>query len=330
MEANKNPDLEVGFCTTGTKIDIPEQLQLLGVTPENPTIHGHVINKLFNMIFENLNHQKKKAISFWEPDEEYEATANNIDICRRNNKIYFCKQSHNDTGDTPKDPATNPTYWGLLYDLDNPPALGNHSHSNYLSNETGIASNTSPNALYKGVGLFMHADCPTNTENWYIIAINYTTSENASSMQIAVSSLSTVPKMYVRTKHYSKTTWESWTQLDNSNSAPLNHTHTGVYAPYSHSHDSIYSKKVKRLAYDGSAIEGQYGFSSVVRSAAGRYVCYFSTPMPDINYSVVTSVLGSDFVVGHAKATNYVAINRIHSSDNVYYDGGFSLAILED
>lgn len=118
--ANENPELEVGFCTEGTAIDIPESLRLLGVTPENPTIHGHVINKLFKMIFENLNHQKKKAISFWEPDEYYIATANNIDICRRNNKIYFCKQTHNDTGDAPKDPATNPDYWTVLYDLDKP------------------------------------------------------------------------------------------------------------------------------------------------------------------------------------------------------------------
>lgn len=118
--ANENPELEVGFCINGTVIDIPESLRLLGVTPENPTIHGHVINKLFKMIFENLNHQKKKAISFWEPDEYYIATANNIDICRRNNKIYFCKQTHNDTGDAPKDPATNPDYWTILYDLDKP------------------------------------------------------------------------------------------------------------------------------------------------------------------------------------------------------------------
>lgn len=145
MEANTNPDLGEGFCTTGTKIDIPEQLQLLGVTPENPTIHGHVINKLFNMIFENLNHQKKKGISFWESDEEYEATANNIDICRRNNKIYFCKQTHNDTGDAPKDPATNPDYWGLLLDLDNPIhealtnyALANHNHDTTYAKLGGV------------------------------------------------------------------------------------------------------------------------------------------------------------------------------------------------
>lgn len=146
MEANTNPALEVGFCTTGTTIDIPEQLQLLGVTPENPTIHGHVINKLFNMIFENLNHQKKKGISFWESDEEYEATSNNIDICRRNNKIYFCKQSHNDTGDTPKDPATNPDYWTVLYDLDKPLfdefnkyALKNGSNQNLFKVKNAVA-----------------------------------------------------------------------------------------------------------------------------------------------------------------------------------------------
>lgn len=146
MEANTNPDLEKGFCTTGTKIDIPEQLQLLGVTPENPTIHGHVINKLFNMIFENLNHQKKKGISFWEPDEEYEATANNIDICRRNNKIYFCKQSHNDTGTAPKDPATNPDYWTVFYDLDKPLestyALINHNHDTTYAQLGGLDTQT--------------------------------------------------------------------------------------------------------------------------------------------------------------------------------------------
>lgn len=117
---NENPELEFGFCIDGTTINIPESLRLLGVTPENPTIHGHVINKLFKMIFENLNHQKKKSISFWEPDEYYIATTNNIDICRRNNKIYFCKQTHNDTGTTPKDPATNPDYWTVLYDLNKP------------------------------------------------------------------------------------------------------------------------------------------------------------------------------------------------------------------
>lgn len=120
MDPNINPELEGGFCTEGTTLEIPEALRLLGVTPENPIIHGHVINKLFNMIFENLNHQKKKGFSFWEADEYYKSTANNIDICRRNNKIYFCKETHNDTGTTPKDPATNPDYWTVLYDLDKP------------------------------------------------------------------------------------------------------------------------------------------------------------------------------------------------------------------
>lgn len=134
--ANENPELEVGFCTEGTAIDIPESLRLLGVTPENPTIHGHVINKLFKMIFENLNHQKKKAISFWEPDEYYIATANNIDICRRNNKIYFCKQTHNDTGTAPKDPATNPDYWTVLYDLDNP---ASEKHFVYVSRNSNLS-----------------------------------------------------------------------------------------------------------------------------------------------------------------------------------------------
>ena len=119
MGPNTNPLLEDGFCTTGTKNDIPETLRLLGLTPENPILDGRVVNKIFNMIFENLNHQKKKGFAFWQTDSYYEATENNIDICRRNNQIYFCIQTHNETGEEPKAPETNPDYWTLLLDLDN-------------------------------------------------------------------------------------------------------------------------------------------------------------------------------------------------------------------
>lgn len=120
MGANTNPLLEDGFCTTGIKNDIPETLRLLGLTPENPILDGRVVNKIFNMIFENLNHQKKKGFAFWQPDSYYEATENNIDICRRNNQIYFCIQTHNETGEEPKAPETNPDFWTVLYDLDKP------------------------------------------------------------------------------------------------------------------------------------------------------------------------------------------------------------------
>lgn len=120
MGANTNPDLEKGFCTTGAKLDIPETLEILGITPENPILDGRVVNKIFNMIFENLNHQKKKGFAFWEAESYYEATENNIDICRRNNQIYFCIQTHNETGEEPKTPETNLDYWTLLLDLDNP------------------------------------------------------------------------------------------------------------------------------------------------------------------------------------------------------------------
>lgn len=120
MGANTNPLLEDGFCTTGIKNDIPETLRLLGLTPENPILDGRVVNKIFNMIFENLNHQKKKGFAFWQPDSYYEATENNIDICRRNNQIYFCIQTHNETGEEPKAPETNPDFWTILYDLDKP------------------------------------------------------------------------------------------------------------------------------------------------------------------------------------------------------------------
>lgn len=120
MGTNTNPLLEDGFCTTGIKNDIPETLRLLGLTPENPILDGRVVNKIFNMIFENLNHQKKKGFAFWQPDSYYEATENNIDVCRRNNQIYFCIQTHNETGEEPKAPETNPDFWTILYDLDKP------------------------------------------------------------------------------------------------------------------------------------------------------------------------------------------------------------------
>lgn len=141
MGANTNPLLEDGFCTTGIKNDIPETLRLLGLTPENPILDGRVVNKIFNMIFENLNHQKKKGFAFWQTDSYYEATENNIDICRRNNQIYFCIQTHNETGEEPKAPETNPDYWTLFYDLDKPLvstyALITHAHDSKYAKLSG-------------------------------------------------------------------------------------------------------------------------------------------------------------------------------------------------
>lgn len=140
MDANTNPNIIDGYCTTGTTEAISESLQLLGNTPENPTINGYVLNNIFKMIFENINHQKKKGFSFWESDKSYEATINNIDICRQNNKIYFCKQTHT----TPKSPSTNPDYWTVLYDLDKPLestyALINHNHDLTYAKLGGLSS----------------------------------------------------------------------------------------------------------------------------------------------------------------------------------------------
>jgi len=142
MDANTNPELIDFFCSEGQKEAISNTLKLAGWSPENPTIGGETLNKIFNQIFENLNHQKKKGFSFWESDAYYEATANNIDICRRNNKIYFCKQTHNDTGDAPKDPATNPDYWTVLFDFDKPLestyALINHNHDTTYAKLGGV------------------------------------------------------------------------------------------------------------------------------------------------------------------------------------------------
>lgn len=152
MGANTNPALENGFCTTGTKEDISETFKLLGVTPENPIINGYVINKIFNMIFENLNHIKKKGFAFWQPDSYYEATENNMDICRRNNQIYFCIETHNETGEEPKTPETNPDYWTLLYDLDKPLFNELNQLQIAISNITPIGSITMVPSIIPLVG----------------------------------------------------------------------------------------------------------------------------------------------------------------------------------
>jgi len=120
-----NPALLESFCAAGTKEAIDEILVTLGWTPENPNINGNQYNNIFFQIFGYLNHLKSKGISFWENDRAYYATADNIDLVRSGNKIYFAKLDNNldpiNTPD-PKDPATNPDTWGVLLDLDSPPS----------------------------------------------------------------------------------------------------------------------------------------------------------------------------------------------------------------
>jgi len=123
IDPNANPELLDNFCSGGIKEAIPDFLKTAGYSIENPNPNGNVINKLFNMIFEQLNHQKSKGFSFWQNDKAYYATSNNIDIVRRNNKIFFAKQDSNiDPIATPlpKDPLTNPDFWTVFYDFDNP------------------------------------------------------------------------------------------------------------------------------------------------------------------------------------------------------------------
>jgi len=115
-----NPSLLEQFCSDGQKDAVSTILQTAGWSPENPNINGYQLNTIFNEIFTYLNYLKNKGLSFWEDTKTYKATAGDIDIVRYANKIYFAKQDSNLDGVTPKTPDTNPTYWGVLYDLDKP------------------------------------------------------------------------------------------------------------------------------------------------------------------------------------------------------------------
>ena len=115
-----NPTLLEQFCADGQKDLISETLKTTGWSPDNPYVNGYQMNRLFNEIFQYLNYLKNKGLSFWEDKKPYKATDGDIDIVRYANKIYFAKLDSNLDGLTPKSPDTNPTYWGVLYDLDKP------------------------------------------------------------------------------------------------------------------------------------------------------------------------------------------------------------------
>jgi len=115
-----NPTLLEQFCSSGQKDAVSSILQTAGWSPENPNINGYQLNTIFNEIYTYLNYLKNKGLSFWESTKTYKATTEDIDIVRYANKIYFAKQDSNLDGTTPMQPDTNPTYWGVLYDLDKP------------------------------------------------------------------------------------------------------------------------------------------------------------------------------------------------------------------
>ena len=113
--ANSNPELIEQFCSGGTKEDIPNYLLTDGYSPENPNPNGYVLNEILHQIFNQLNHQKNKGFSFWESTKNYTSEDNNIDLVRRNNKIFYAK-----TNSINKKPETNPNDWGVIFDFDNP------------------------------------------------------------------------------------------------------------------------------------------------------------------------------------------------------------------
>lgn len=132
--ADTNPVLLKGFAVEedSLKEDIPAVLSSFGWSLTNSKINGKQLNTIFNQIFGYLNFLQSKGLSFWQEDKPYVATASYIDIVRRGNKIYFAKQDSNldpVNNPAPKAPESNLDYWGVLLDLDNPPALGNHNHN---------------------------------------------------------------------------------------------------------------------------------------------------------------------------------------------------------
>lgn len=123
--ANDNPELLDGFATDEASLieAISTELASYGWSLTNSKINGKQLNTMFNQIFGYLNFLQKKGFSFWQEDKSYIATASYIDIVRRGNKIYFAKQDSNPdpkNNPLPKAPESNPDYWRVLLDLDNP------------------------------------------------------------------------------------------------------------------------------------------------------------------------------------------------------------------
>lgn len=150
--ANDNPIILDGFATDENSLteDIPALLSSLGWSLTNSKINGKQLNTIFNQIFGYLNFLQSKGLSFWQNDKPYVATASYIDIVRRGNKIYFAKQDSNPdpvNNPAPKAPESNPDYWGVLLDLDNPIhealsnyALANHNHNSVYALLAGSAT----------------------------------------------------------------------------------------------------------------------------------------------------------------------------------------------
>ena len=123
--ADTNPVLLKGFAVEedSLKEDIPAVLSSFGWSLTNSKINGKQLNTIFNQIFGYLNFLQSKGLSFWQEDKPYVATASYKDIVRRGNKIYLAKQDSNPdpkNNPLPKAPESNPDYWTLLLDLDNP------------------------------------------------------------------------------------------------------------------------------------------------------------------------------------------------------------------
>lgn len=143
--ADTNPVLLKGFAVEedSLKEDIPAVLSSFGWSLTNSKINGKQLNTIFNQIFGYLNFLQSKGLSFWQEDKPYVATASYKDIVRRGNKIYLAKQDSNPdpkNNPLPKAPESNPDYWGLILDLDNPPALVNHNHNEIYALLTGSAT----------------------------------------------------------------------------------------------------------------------------------------------------------------------------------------------
>lgn len=70
-------------------------------------------------------------------------------------------------------------------------------------------------------------------------------------------------------------------------------------------------------------------FSHVTRQSTGVYRAYFATPFADPDdYHVLSAGANSDFILGIRRKAEYVELNSLHSSNNVFYDQNWSLEVI--
>lgn len=207
--ANDNPNLLDGFATDENSLteDIPALLSSLGWSLTNSKINGKQLNTIFNQIFGYLNFLQSKGLSFWQSDKPYVATASYIDIVRRGNKIYYAKQNSNPdpvNNPAPKAPESNPDYWRVLLDLDNP--IENYALKTATMEQ--LATELTDINVHKSSGSFRVAqNAVGNPFNNYCAMVVYGNESNVTSQLITDMSTG---KTKIRSFN---TSWSAWNDV---------------------------------------------------------------------------------------------------------------------